>query len=99
MVVPACAAVACSKPSDLLAEGIQHAITLQQAIVRLAPDLHGRKGLWSTGLMRVLRIDDLIDSDRALFTQPVALYRLGRYLIDMQKVCAWLRVRTHQDMS
>ena len=60
--------------------------------MRLAPDLHGRKSLWSTGLMRVLRIDDMIESDRAVFTQPLALCRLGRYLIEMHRVrCAVVR--------
>jgi hypothetical protein len=59
---------------------------LQKAIVRLAPTLFARKGLWSTGYMRVLKIDEFTEVDQRLFTQPLALARLGRYLISMRKV-------------
>ena len=58
---------------------------MQKAIVRLAPELLARDSLWSTGFMRVLRIDDLNDAERLLFTQPMALARLGRYVIDIER--------------
>jgi hypothetical protein len=65
---------------------VQHAILLQQAVVRLAPSLLARRGLWHVGLMRVLKVDDMPDGDQRLFTQPLALARLGRYIIDMHRV-------------
>ena len=54
--------------------------------MRIAPTLHARRGLWSSGFMRVLKIDEFTENDQRLFTQPLALARLGRYLIDMHKV-------------
>jgi hypothetical protein len=54
--------------------------------VRLAPTLHARRGLWSAGFMRVLKIDEFTENDQRLFTQPLTLARLGRYLIDMHRV-------------
>lgn len=81
--------------TGLLFEGIKHAMHLQKAIVRLAPTLHARRGLWSAGFMRVLKIDEFTENDQRLFTQPLALARLGRYLIDMHQETEkkWLGAR------
>lgn len=57
--------------SGLLADGVRHAIAIQQAIGRIAPDLLTQPA--SIGFMRVLTIDDMADSDRRLFTQVCVL--------------------------
>jgi hypothetical protein len=69
----------------------------QKAIVRLAPTLHARRGLWSAGFMRVLKIDEFTENDQRLFTQPLALARLGRYLIDMHQVGVLPPPHTHEE--
>ncbi len=83
-------------------------VGVQRAIVRLAPTLHARRGLWSSGFMRVLKIDEFTENDQKLFTQPLVLARLGRYLIEMHRVraiasqhavFAWCSPARHQPLD
>jgi len=75
------------KPA-LVQRGIDLAQEIQRSIVRLGPYLVRTTHHFTLhGAVRTCKLAELKDSDRAIFTQPEALCRLGRFLIDhFQKV-------------
>ncbi len=77
-----------SSSSSLLQRGIELALEIQRSIVRLGPYLVRTTHHFTMhGAVRTCKLAELKDSDRAIFTQPEALCRLGRFVIDhFQKV-------------
>ena len=72
--------------SDLLKQGITLAMELQQAVVRQAVSLVEKKAITRVRVFRFAHLKNLSGSDLMLFTQPMALAKLGRFLVDLHVV-------------
>lgn len=76
-----------SKRVDLLRHGIKLAIRIQRAIARVGPTIvRAAHYITSSGPVRTVTLPDLADQDRAIFTQPLALAKLGNFIIDYHQV-------------
>ena len=59
----------------------------QAAIARVAPLLHKTpNAILLRGRFRVVRVTEVSDYDARLFSQPLALAKLGQFLVDMYRV-------------
>lgn len=59
---------------------------LQQAVVRQAVSLVEKKAITRVRVFRFAHLKNLSGSDLMLFTQPMALAKLGRFLVDLHVV-------------
>lgn len=71
---------------DLLKRGIQQALELQQAVVRQGVSLVEKRGITKVRVFRYAHLKNLSGTDLLLFTQPMALAKLGRFLVDAHVV-------------
>jgi len=70
------------KNTELLDKGILKAQSLRKAILDTLPNLHRGNRVRANKYFRVVDVgEDLNDTERRLFLQPLALAELGRYII------------------
>lgn len=75
---------------DLLEAGIQRAMALQKAVLRQGTSLLETKSITNTGVFRYAMLNMLSGIDAELFTQPLALARLARFIVEVhQDIGMW----------
>lgn len=71
--------------SELLKKGVMRAMMLQRSIVRQGTSMLEKKSITNAGPFRYVYMQNLSGVDALLFTQPLALAKLGRFIIDAHR--------------
>ena len=75
----------CSRRPDLRQRGLKLSTELQKAVVRKGTNIIENKKVVPHGVFRCVTLTNLSEADMLTFTQPLALLKLARFVVNANR--------------